>query len=165
MVTRPSPHREKHYHMYHAILAQPAAFRSVAVRSAAEAARWAPAMAAARRVWLVGTGSSHHAARLGAYGLRHHVEGLDVQAVAAFDFALSGPPRPPDDLVVVVSHRGTKLYSRQALERGRAAGCATLLITGEGGEEGAPADGVFITVPQERSAAHTVSLTGSVAVL
>lgn len=165
METRPMPEPEKTYHMYDAIVAQPEAFRAVAARNAVAAVRWAPAVVGARRLWLVGTGSSHHAARFGAYGLRHHMEHLDVQTVAAFDFSLYGPPLSPDDVVVVVTHRGTKLYSRQALERARAAGCTTVLITGQGGDRDAPADGIFITVPQEQSAAHTVSLTGSVAVL
>src|SRR5690606_29041083 len=116
METRPMPEPEKTYHMYDAIVAQPEAFRAVAARNAVAAVRWAPAVVGARRLWLVGTGSSHHAARFGAYGLRHHMEHLDVQTVAAFDFSLYGPPLSPDDVVVVVSHRGAKLYSRQALE-------------------------------------------------
>src|SRR5690606_24717209 len=151
--------------MYDAIMAQPAAFREVAVRHAGEAARWAPVLAGARRLWLVGTGSSLHAARLGAYGLRHQAEGLDVQTVAAFDFVLYGPSLSRDDVVVVVSHRGTKLYSRQALPRARAAGWATPPLPGEGGEKGAPADGSFSAVAQDQSAGHAVGLTASVAVL
>jgi glucosamine--fructose-6-phosphate aminotransferase (isomerizing) len=95
--------------------------------------------------------------------LRKYGGGLDVRAIQAFDIALYGPNLAPGDCVVAISHRGTKRYTARALERARAPGCRTALVTGEGGS--GRADAVFETVGQEKSAAHTVSYTGAISVL
>ena len=65
--------------------------------------------------------------------LRKYGGGLDVRAIQAFDIALYGPNLAPGDCVVAISHRGTKRYTARALERARAPGCRTALVTGEGG--------------------------------
>lgn len=97
--------------------------------------------------------------------MRSYGGGMSVQAVHSFDFALYGPDLTPEDCVVCVSHRGSKRYTALALERAREAGCNTALVTGEGASVSVPVDVVFQTVEQERSAAHTVSYTGAVALL
>jgi glucosamine--fructose-6-phosphate aminotransferase (isomerizing) len=107
-----------------------------------------------RRVLLVGTGTSWHAANHGAWLLR--AAGLDAWAVQAIDAALHGPFPSGDDTLVVLSHRNWKRYSTQVLERARAEGVPTIVISGRG------SDGADIeTVEQERCAAFTASHIGA----
>ncbi|ABG03116.1 Glutamine-fructose-6-phosphate transaminase (isomerizing) [Rubrobacter xylanophilus DSM 9941] len=134
-------------------------------RSDALAERFAAEAAACERLFLVGIGTSHHAARVGEHLFRAYGGGLDARAVHSFDFALYGPEVTARDCVVAVSHRGSKRYTAAALRRAREAGSRTALVTGEGATVSVETDAVFETVPQERSSAHTVSYTSAVAVL
>ncbi len=124
-------------------------------------ADWAPVEAgtariAGRRVFVVGTGTSWHAANQGAYFLR--LAGADAWAVSASDCALWGPRPTPADALVLLSHRGTKRYTSQVLERARGEGIPTVAIGGEG------APGVDIeTVAQETSGTFTASHLGALA--
>src|SRR5437868_5777816 len=127
-------------------------------RVVADAAPVAEASAriAGRRVFVVGTGTSWHAANQGAYFLR--LAGIDAIAVAASDCALWGPAPNADDGLVLLSHRGTKRYTSQVLERARATGVPTVTIGGEG------APGVdLVTVPQETAGTFTASHLGALA--
>jgi glutamine---fructose-6-phosphate transaminase (isomerizing) len=109
-----------------------------------------------RRVFVVGTGTSWHAANQGAYFLR--LAGADAAAVSAADCALWGPRPTRADALVLLSHRGTKRYTSQVIERARAEGVATVAIGGEG------ATGVDIeTVAQETSGTFTASHLGALA--
>src|SRR5205823_4005507 len=67
--------------------------------------------------------------------------------------------------VVVVSHRGSKRYSVEALAKARGGGGVGVAITGKGAEGLASADYLLQTVDQEKSAAHTVSYTCALALL
>jgi glucosamine--fructose-6-phosphate aminotransferase (isomerizing) len=122
---------------------------------------WAPVEAGAerlrgRRVFLVGTGTSWHAANQGAYFLRQ--AGADAVAVAAADCAFWGPRPERDDALILLSHRGTKRYTSQVLERARADGVSTVAIGGEG------APGADIeTVAQETAGTFTASHLGALA--
>ncbi len=170
------------YHMHDAIRAQPEAFVRVLEKNAAGIDDFAAGASSCERLFLIGIGTSYHAARVGEHLFRGYGGGLDVRAVHSFDFALYGPGLTPDDCVVAVSHRGSKRYTALALGRAREAGCRTALVTGEKGiasgskssaatppSEGSSGpvrpDVVFETVAQERSSAHTVSYTGAVSVL
>jgi glucosamine--fructose-6-phosphate aminotransferase (isomerizing) len=105
---------------------------------------------AGRRIVLVGTGTSWHAANHGVWLLRE--AGLDAVAHQAFDAALYGLPRPGDALVVC-SHRNTKRFSSQVIADARV---PTLVIGGVG------SPGVDVeTVAQERCAAFTASHLGA----
>jgi glutamine---fructose-6-phosphate transaminase (isomerizing) len=107
-----------------------------------------------RRVLLVGTGTSWHAANVGAWFLR--AAGLEAWPVQAVDAALHGPRPGPDDALVLLSHLGTKRYTGQVLETARADGVPAVAI----GARGAP--GVDLsTVEPERSAAFTASHTAA----
>jgi glutamine---fructose-6-phosphate transaminase (isomerizing) len=107
-----------------------------------------------RRVLLVGTGTSWHAANVGAWFLR--AAGADAWAVQAADAALHGPRPGPEDALVLLSHRGTKRYTTDVVERARANGVPTVSI----GARGAP--GVDLaTVEPEGSAAFTASHTAA----
>ncbi len=154
--------RESHpYHMYDAVLAQPDAIERVLLLEAGAVRSLAGAVSAAERVHLVGIGTSWHAALVGASLLRTVGRRPDARAWNAHDFCTAPPPLTPRDLVVVMSHRGTKRYPTQALAIGREAGASTAAVTGIGsaladGSEGS-VDFVVRTAPQERSAAFTVS--------
>lgn len=169
------------YHMYDAIRLQPQALVEVLEKNAAGIDAFAARASSSERLFLVGIGTSYHAARVGEYLFRRYAGSLDVRAVHSFDFALYGPDLTPRDCVIALSHRGAKRYTTLALQRARQAGCQTALVTGQGtkfspklsstrsfSEEelvsGRPPV-VFETVEQERSAAHTVSYTAAVSVL
>ena len=153
------------YHMHDAILAQPEAFLRVVERNEGAVDDFASLITSCERVFLAGIGTSHHASLVGEHLLRAYGGGLEVRAVHSFDLALYGPELRQEDCVVAVSHRGAKRYTALALEQARDMGCPTALITGEGGSGEGRADAVFRTVEQEKSPAHTVSYTSSVAVL
>lgn len=152
------------FYMYDAMREQPDAFAAVAGRTASAANACAPRLAGCDRLYVVGIGTSYHAALTAEYLVRAY-GGMPVYAAHAFDFALYGPPLGPRDGVITISHRGTKRYTRDALVRARAAGCPTVVVTGNGPEDRAVADVVIQTVPQERSSTHTVSYAGAVAAL
>lgn len=123
---------------------------------------WEPAqdaaerLAGARRVFLVGIGTSYHAAQVGAWLLA--AAGSDARAVLSFDFA-----RYPeqfglqsDDAVIVMAHTGVKRFSAEALEAAVASG-ATVLSVGSLTAEHPGSQLVLRTVEREKSAAYTSS--------
>ncbi len=111
---------------------------------------------AGRRIFVVGTGTSWHAANQGAYFLR--LAGADAEAVSAADSALWGPAPTPADALVLLSHRGTKRYTNQVLKRARAENVPTVAIGGIG------APGVDVeTVALEISGTFTASHLGALA--
>ena len=107
-----------------------------------------------RRVLLVGTGTSWHAANQGAWLLR--AAGAEAWAVQAVDAAEHGPRPAAGDALILLSHRGTKRYTSTVLERARAEGTATVVISGRG----APGADIETSEP-ERSAAFTGSHLGA----
>ena len=106
-----------------------------------------------RRVYLVGTGTSFHAANHGAFFLRE--AGMDALAVQAVDCALHGPRPGPGDALILLSHTGAKRYTRQVLERARAEGVPAARV----GSIGTGAD--LETVEREKSSAYTASHLGA----
>ncbi len=109
------------------------------------------------RIFLAGTGTSHHGALVGQFMLRS--AGIDAWAVRAFEFANYPPQLRPDDGLIVLSHRGSKRFSRDTLEGFAKDSDRWIAITGEGSPlEG---DGVVRTVVQEKSPVHTASHTGA----
>jgi len=166
-VSAATDHRTTHpFFMYDAIREQPEAFARVAARCAAGARECVERIASCARVFIIGIGTSHHAAQIGAHLFRTYSGGLPVETVHSFDFALYGPSLTHQDCVITMSHRGTKRYSLVALARAREARCFAVLISGEGNAR-APVltDATFLTVAQEKSAAHTISYTSAIAVL
>jgi glucosamine--fructose-6-phosphate aminotransferase (isomerizing) len=109
---------------------------------------------AGRRVLLVGTGTSWHAANQGAWLLR--AAGQDVLPVQAMDAALYGPLAGSGDAIVLLSHRNTKRFTSEVLQRARADGVPTVVVSGRG-SPGADVE----TVEQERCAAFTASHLGA----
>ena len=154
------------FHMYEAILGQPEALTHAVRRNETAVDQFAAGLAPCERLFIVGIGTSHHAAQIGEHLMRVYGGGLSTRAVHSFDFALYGPSLTPRDGVIGISHRGTKLHTVEALKRAHEAGCCIALITGEGEAARAEyADVTFHTVAQEKSSAHTISYVGAIAVL
>ncbi|HET9014877.1 MAG TPA: SIS domain-containing protein, partial [Thermomicrobiaceae bacterium] len=95
---------------------------------------WGPAGEAAglldgaRRVYVVGIGTSYHAALMGGWLLR--AAGSDARAVDSFDFARypASAEVTAEDAVVVMAHSGVKTYSSESLERARRAGATVISV-------------------------------------
>jgi glucosamine--fructose-6-phosphate aminotransferase (isomerizing) len=85
---------------------------------------------AGRRVLLCGTGTSWHATNHGAALLR--LAGVEAWAVQADESVLYGPGAGAGDALLLLSHRGTKHYTSEALARAQAAGAATVQISSIG---------------------------------
>ncbi|HEY0277187.1 MAG TPA: hypothetical protein VGC32_02850 [Solirubrobacterales bacterium] len=116
-------------------------------------------LAGAERVWLVGTGTSEHAALLGAAMLAE--AGLDARAVSGQGFAVAPPPLGAADAVVVISHTATTTFARRARAEAIAAGARVVSITGEG--KGWPE--AVEAAPPERSETYTASYLAALLVL
>jgi glucosamine--fructose-6-phosphate aminotransferase (isomerizing) len=109
------------------------------------------------RVFLVGTGTSYHGALVGQFMLRS--AGLEAWAVRAFEFANYAPELRPTDGLILLSHRGSKRFSRAALDLFARSSQHWVAVAGIGSTlEG---EGVVTTVAQERSPVHTASHTGA----
>jgi glutamine---fructose-6-phosphate transaminase (isomerizing) len=107
-----------------------------------------------RRVLAVGTGTSWHAANHSVWLLRE--AGIEAVALQAMDAALYGLGARDGDALLLLSHRNTKRYSSQVLERARADGLPCVVIGGRG------SPGIDVeTVEQERSKAFTASHLGA----
>ena len=70
---------EHPFHMYEAIQAQPEAFVSVAERNEAAVDEFASGVTDCERLFLIGIGTSFHAARVGEHLVRLYGGGLDVR--------------------------------------------------------------------------------------
>jgi glucosamine--fructose-6-phosphate aminotransferase (isomerizing) len=116
-------------------------------------ARAAAQRIAGRRTWLVGIGTSWHAAHHGAWLL--HEAGLVAFALHAADVAPYARRFDAADAVIVLSHTGHTGYTAQSLDAARDAGAAIVHITGIG------AGGDVETVAPETSYAYTASHTGA----
>jgi glutamine---fructose-6-phosphate transaminase (isomerizing) len=143
--------------LYRSIHSQPQAVRDLL-------ADWdGPSQAAEKlsqvgRIFVSGIGTSFHAATVGEYLLRS--VGTDAWAVRSFEFVHYPRPLRPDDGVIVVSHRGSKLHGIGALQRAVESGIVTVGITGKNSKmQGA--DVLIETVEQDPSSTHSVSYIGA----
>jgi glucosamine--fructose-6-phosphate aminotransferase (isomerizing) len=138
-----------------AIHAQPGELRRLAGLALPPAAK---RLAAGERVWLVGTGTSWHAAELGAAMLAR--AGIDARFATSSEFARRAPLRAGDG-VIVLSHTGETAYARAARGRALEIGAETVSITAAG--VGWPE--AIETGERERSETYTRSYTSALAVL
>lgn len=146
------------FHLDDQIASQPAAVRAVLDREPPRP------LDPGRPILLAGEGTSLHACRVAANWIARLSGGtIRPQAIEAHSLALVDPLRDIDQ-VVVVSHRGSKRFPGEVLQRARAAGAATICVSGEGAAE-IPADVVIRTCPDEASSTHTVSYVTALAVL
>lgn len=105
----------------------------------------------AERVWLVGTGTSEHAACLGAAMLA--TAGFDARACSSAGFVATPPPLGSRDALVVISHTTETAFARRVREEALAAGIRLVSITAEG--KGWPE--AVEAAPPERSETYTAS--------
>jgi glucosamine--fructose-6-phosphate aminotransferase (isomerizing) len=153
--------------MHDAILRQPQAMAEMLRRHDVGAQEVAATLAQKRRLHLVGIGTSWHAALVAHHWFQQLApDGPQAHAWHSFEFCAYPPLLGRDDAVIVISHRGTKTYSFQALELARSRGACTVAITATNpGPRIQVADAHLTTVEQERSAAFTVSYTAALTVL
>jgi glucosamine--fructose-6-phosphate aminotransferase (isomerizing) len=152
--------------MYDAVTAQPRAYADTVQRLRPQIEQIAPCLEQAKRLFLIGIGTSSHAAQIGYHLFRYYGVTIPTYFLHSFDFALYGPALSPDDAVIMVSHRGAKSYGLAAIRRAKEAGAYTVLITGQGEPESVRhADVVLKTTLQDPSSAHTISYIGSQAAL
>ncbi len=109
----------------------------------------------AHRIWLVGTGTSQHAAELGA--MMFHDAGRGAHAMSSMHFVNWAPPIDPRDSVILISHSaGTETaYAGAAWTIAIHAGLGLVPITRRGGEMPEALE----TVDKETSHTYTVSYT------
>ena len=130
-MVQPQQTRETHpYFMHDAILDQPRAVGQMLATQGDSVGQAVEAIANKRRIYLVGIGTSWHAALIAEHWFRRFAQGaLEVQAWHSFEFYSYPPALSPEDAVIVISHRGTKTYSFLALELAKSCGAFTLAIT------------------------------------
>lgn len=160
--------RSSHPYFFHdAVLEEADAFGAVLDATQEDVAALASKLDPAGRLFLVGIGTSLHAARVAEAAFQRFAPHVDVRTAHSFDFATAGPQLRDNDCVVAVSHRGNKRYSAESLERATAAGALTALVTGQNSKlgDGARPEFLIETVRQDPSAAHTVSYVGAAAAL
>jgi len=160
---RPTSHP---FNMYQHMHDQPDAIAQVVPANSEGIDRLAASVADFDRLWIVGIGTSYHAALMGEYFFRAFGGGLTAIACHSFDFCLYGPPLTDRDAVIVISHTGRKSYSVEALKRVRETSAALALITGEEGKQRhTELQHVLTTTGPEGSATYTISYTAALAVL
>ena len=112
-----------------------------------------------RKVFFVGVGTNHHAARLAAWLWSR--AGLDARAVHSYDFVARPYRLTRGDLAVFLSHRGSKSYTVQAEALARRAGAETVIVTCAGSPWKSPRR--IETGPMENTGAFTQSFTTTMA--
>ena len=112
-----------------------------------------------RRVVLVGTGTSQHAAELGALMLSD--AGVNALASPSAAFARGHLPFGKGDGLVVISHTTETAYAQRSRTRALEAGVPLVSVTGRVGSWPEAVE----TVGREESETYTVSYTATLAVL
>ena len=108
-----------------------------------------------RRIWVVGTGTSQHAAALGAAMLQD--AGRSAHAVSSMQFVRNAPIVGPHDGVIVITHTGETAYALAARALAFTAGLQTVTIT----RKGTPFNDAIETVDKETSETYTISYTAA----
>lgn len=116
-------------------------------------------LAEAERVWLVGTGTSQHAAELGALMLQE--AGRDARAYSSASYTRHAPEPEQTDAGIVISHTGGTAFAKAARAKLLSAGAHLILITGRG----AGWNGAIETIDKERAETYTASYTTVLVVL
>ncbi|HEX4204013.1 MAG TPA: SIS domain-containing protein [Ktedonobacteraceae bacterium] len=145
-------------HLYRSIHAQPQAIRDL-LADRAMIDTLAQQLVPCQRILLVGTGTSFHAATIGAHLFRSL--GLEAWAIAAFEFVNYPTPLHANDGVLIISHRGNKQYSMLAAQRAQEVGAVVISISGKDPKEPVTTPWALTTVDQDPSSAHTISYTAT----
>jgi glucosamine--fructose-6-phosphate aminotransferase (isomerizing) len=113
----------------------------------------------AARIWLVGTGTSQHAAELGAQMLL--LAGVDARPSSAAAFARRRPSQPFADAIILITHTGETAFARAVRERALQCGSPLVSITAAG----VGWDEALEVAPREGSETYTASYTAALLVL
>jgi glutamine---fructose-6-phosphate transaminase (isomerizing) len=113
----------------------------------------------ARRIWMVGTGTSFHAAILGAGMIQD--AGRSATAMSSMRFVDWAPIIGPDDAIVVITHTGDTAYALAARALAVTAGLDVLTIT----KRGTSFPHSIETTAAETAETYTVSYTTVLLVL
>ena len=159
--------RDAHpYYMHDAIHGQPNAITRILSEEKSAVGELADLVISADKVHVVGIGTSWHASLVGEHLLQQVGHQENIRAWNSFEFCTYPPRLTPVDLVIVMSHRGTKKYSAQALESARTSGAKTAVVTGIGSDARTDlADVVVRTSTRDPSSAFTISHTSAMTVL
>lgn len=154
------------YLLYDAIRAQPDRIARFLRERRALLEETATAAAPRRRIMLLGVGSSHHAAQVGEYFLRHFTRASTAVVEQAFEQVHYPRTFHPDDIAICLSHRGSKNHTVQAMKAAQAAGALTIGICGDpASEDMQAADFCIRTCELETCFVHTKSYTTAMAAL
>ncbi len=150
--------------MYQTMHRQPDDLRRLNAEGWAPAKEAAARLADARRIYVVGIGTSYHAALMGGWLLR--AAGADALAVSSYDFANypESFPIEPRDAVVVMAHSGVKTFSMRSMLRAAEADAAVVSV-GSLTAEHPGSQLILRTVEREKSAAFTASHLAAMTVL
>ena len=124
-MSTPSAHP---YLFYEAIQQQPDRIAKFLSTRRALVEEAAAAAAPRHRIVLLGIGSSHHAAQIGEYFLRHFNRASTAIAEQSFEQVHYPRGFHPNDIAIFLSHRGTNNHTMQAMTAARTAGAFTLGI-------------------------------------
>jgi glucosamine--fructose-6-phosphate aminotransferase (isomerizing) len=113
----------------------------------------------ARRIWLVGTGTSLHAAELGAALLQ--LAGRQAQAMPSMQFVDFAPVVGPQDAVIVITHTAETAFALSTRAQAFAAGLGLVMVT----RHGAGFPEAIETVEKETAETYTVSYTAALLAL
>jgi glucosamine--fructose-6-phosphate aminotransferase (isomerizing) len=111
------------------------------------------------RIWLVGTGTSQHAAELGA--LMFDSDSRDARWRSSATFSFDPPKLTNNDAVVVISHTTETAFAQRARAHAIGSGAQVVSITAQG--RGWPE--AVETVAHERAETYTVSYLAALLVL
>ncbi len=124
-----------------------------------------PALDPENAIIFCGIGTSLHAARIAADWVTRLTSGqVRPLAVDAHDIGAGASPLLATDQLVVISHRGTKLFPTAALARAKALGCLTIAVVGKAAPQQV-ADTTVRTCPNESAGTFSVSYQASLAAL
>jgi glucosamine--fructose-6-phosphate aminotransferase (isomerizing) len=112
-----------------------------------------------RRIWVVGTGTSQHAAHIGAAMLQD--AGRSAHSVSSMQFVHNAPIVGPHDGVIVITHTGETAYALAARALAVTAGLQTFTIC----RIGLGFNDVIETTDKETSETYTSSYTAALLVL
>ena len=113
----------------------------------------------ARRIWLVGTGTSFHAAELGASMIQ--LAGRQAQASPSMQFVDFAPIVGPQDAIIVISHTAETAFALSTRAQAFSAALDVIMITKR--DSGFP--DTIETVEKETAETYTVSYTAALVAL
>ncbi|MGH8003681.1 MAG: SIS domain-containing protein [Limisphaerales bacterium] len=164
----PAEMRKTHpFYMYDSVLSQPDEVSKVLKENKDKSSQAAETLSKKKKVYLVGIGTSSHAAMGGESFFRSLCGSkLDAQFIHSFEFVNYPPKLDKETAVIIVTHRGWKTFSERATKMVKEKGALSISVTGKNPQkEVTLGEHILLTSYQELSSAHTVSYVSALAVL